>query len=163
MPEKDWDLGQSLIEKGFCTLDQIREALSIQDRMKAMGVVPKSLPEVLLEKGYINSEQLRQVGIKVSSAPQISKAPRPAAARTTAPRRNLAPHFALVAIIAILSAFFYFGGDILKVFSSQRPERAEKRPVEPSGPNEAEKADVAAREALDRVTAFQQTSNDFEN
>ena len=43
MAKSEWDLGQDLIERGFCSLDQVREALSIQDRMRSMGVVAKPL------------------------------------------------------------------------------------------------------------------------
>ena len=76
---KDWDLGQKLIEKEFCTLDQVREALSIQDRMKQMGVVPKPLPEILLEKGYVTEDHLASCGV----APPLRKA----APRTASPSR----------------------------------------------------------------------------
>src|SRR2546422_2368544 len=101
MPDKDWDLGQSLIEKGYCTLDQGREALSIQDGMKARGVVPKTLPEVLLEKRFVTADQLREAGISVRApaAPAMSARRSPVPQRT----RRWAPAFALVAVVAVVA------------------------------------------------------------
>jgi hypothetical protein len=162
MAKSDWDLGQDLIERGFCTLDQVREALSIQDRMKAMGILPKALPEVLLEKGFVTPEQLQAAGIR-ASAPV---APRPALLRAPRPigkRRSPAPWFALVATAAVIAAGAFFGGDILKVFSGPGPRPEAKRPDQPAEPSEIERADQAAREDLDRIGAFALTSNDFEN
>lgn len=155
MAASDWDLGQSLIERGFCTLDQVREALSIQDRMKAMGVVPKTLPEVLLEKGYVTPDQLRQAGVRVP-APR----PRPAPARKFERRKSPAPWFALVAAAGVAAVLLFFGGDILRSFRAPRPAA---KPPEAAGPGDAERADAAAKEDLDRIGAFAQTSNDFEN
>ena len=34
MANADWDLGQKLIEQGACSLDQVREILSLQDRLR---------------------------------------------------------------------------------------------------------------------------------
>ena len=46
MADADWDLGQKLIEQGACSLDQVREVLSLQDRMRKMGVIPKPFARV---------------------------------------------------------------------------------------------------------------------
>ena len=75
MANSEWDLGQALVERGVCTLDQVREALSIQDRMRQMGVAPKPLAEILLEKGYAREEQLAAAGALV--APRKPAPPRP--------------------------------------------------------------------------------------
>ncbi len=155
---RDWDLGQTLIEKGLCSLDQVREALSIQDRMKAMGVVPKPLPEILLEKGYVTAEQLREAGIQVTVVPK--PAPRPSAVRRPERKRSPAPWFALVAASGVVALLLFFAGDILKALN---PPKTASKAVEPAGPSDAEKADRAAKDDLDRIAAFARTANDFEN
>jgi hypothetical protein len=162
MAQSDWNLGQDLIERGFCTLDQVREALSIQDRMKSMGIIPKTLPEVLLEKGYVTPDQLQTAGIRVQ-APVAPKSAPPRPPRPAVKRRSPAPWFALVAAVAVIAAVAFFGGDILKVFSGPARPEAARRPESPSGPTEIERADQAAREDLDRIGAFALAANDFEN
>ncbi|HEV3029702.1 MAG TPA: hypothetical protein VG457_19140, partial [Planctomycetota bacterium] len=62
MANADWDLGQKLIEQGVCSMDQIREILSLQDRMLKMGAVSKPFARVLLEKGYVRRDQLLKAG-----------------------------------------------------------------------------------------------------
>src|SRR5690242_15190327 len=69
MPTSDWDLGQKLIEQGSCSIDQVREILSLQDRMRKMGAAPKPFARVLLEKGYVRREQLLKAGVKESELP----------------------------------------------------------------------------------------------
>jgi len=49
MANADWDLGQKLIEQGACSMDQIREVLSLHDRMRKMGAMGKPFARVLLE------------------------------------------------------------------------------------------------------------------
>src|SRR5437773_10799383 len=128
--------------------------------MKAMGIVPKTLPEVLLEKKYVTAEQLREAGISV----RATAGPARPARRSVIPQRtrSLAPWFALVGVVGVVALLLFFGGDILKAFHSPRGNTATKA-VEPTGPTEAEKADLVAKEALDRVAEFQRTANDFEN
>lgn len=59
MPDNkaDWDFGQALIELDFASLDQVREGLAIQDRMREMGIQPKALRDILIEKRYITEKQ----------------------------------------------------------------------------------------------------------
>jgi hypothetical protein len=40
----DWDLGQKLIEQGACSLDQVREVLSLKERMGDLGAMSKPFP-----------------------------------------------------------------------------------------------------------------------
>ncbi|MBI2899544.1 MAG: serine/threonine protein kinase [Planctomycetes bacterium] len=71
----DWDFGQALIELGLVTLDQVREALAIQDRMREMGVVPKTLREILVEKGYVASEKVAAAERKAGTARDLPEIP----------------------------------------------------------------------------------------
>ena len=50
----DWDLGQRLLDREACTLDQLREAISVNDRLG------QPIDEVLLELGYVTIEQLQE-------------------------------------------------------------------------------------------------------
>jgi hypothetical protein len=162
MATSDWDLGQDLIERGFCSLDQVREALTIQERLKQMGLAAKPLPEILLEKSYVTVDQLRQAGITATAKAPASRPPR-RTAPPVATTKKAAPWFALVAAAAVIGALAFFGGDILKAFSTNKPDRVEPKAVESAGPSDMEKADQAAKEDLDRIGAFAQTANDFEN
>src|SRR5262245_54374441 len=69
MSNADWDLGQKLIEQGSCSIDQVREILSLPTRMRKMGAAPKPFARVLLEKGYVRREQLLKAGVKDSELP----------------------------------------------------------------------------------------------
>lgn len=163
MATSDWDFGQKLIEKGFCTLDQVREALSIQDRMKQMGVVPKPLPEILVEKGYVSDEQIASAGGTARKpAPRPSAPARPSAARRIRKKKSVAPLFALAALAGVVLMGLFFGGDIIDALSAGDGPPVENSPV-PEGPTSAETADREAREALDRVAAFADGAEDFEN
>ncbi len=60
-PRDDLSFGQVAVEKGFVTEDQIREALEIQSKLRAMGVQPKRLGEILVERSYVTREQAEDV------------------------------------------------------------------------------------------------------
>ncbi len=138
----DWDQAQRLIERGFCTLDQAREAIALQDRMREMGIAPKPLPQVLLEKGYVSPGQLAEAGL----------APRPAPPPVPAPRDRGRPPVALFAGAgaAALIALAVF-------FLASRGRPLPPPPADPAG------ADRAAREDLDRIAEFQASAKHFEN
>src|SRR3982750_3807323 len=69
MANADWDLGQKLIEQGTCSMDQIREILSLQDRMRKMGATTKPFARVLFEKGYARRDQLLKAGVRDADLP----------------------------------------------------------------------------------------------
>ncbi len=50
-----------ILEKKLCTQAQIAEAEGIQRQMEQMGLRPRSVPEVLLEKGYLDAEDLEEI------------------------------------------------------------------------------------------------------
>jgi len=51
-------LGQRALEHGLITAEQLYEALEEQTRTAADGKPPRTLPEILLEKGYLKEHQL---------------------------------------------------------------------------------------------------------
>ncbi len=77
MSSRDWDLGQALIELGFCTLDQVREALAIRELEEKKGGVPPSLEEVLLERGIATAEQMSRARERLGAPPLPVPPPAP--------------------------------------------------------------------------------------
>ena len=53
--------GEVALEKKFVTPEQLYEALTSQARLKVEGSEEKLLGQVLLEQGYMNEDQVRQV------------------------------------------------------------------------------------------------------
>jgi serine/threonine protein kinase len=54
------NLGTIAVDMGFCTPDQVETCVRLQHEMQGMGVVPKKIGELLLEKGYLRNEQLEE-------------------------------------------------------------------------------------------------------
>jgi serine/threonine protein kinase len=52
---------QRILEKGIATQEQVDEAVAIRDKMAEMGLRPRSIPEILYEKGYIEEEHLEAI------------------------------------------------------------------------------------------------------
>src|SRR5579862_5886479 len=102
MSSADWDLGQKLIEQGACSMDQVREILSLQDRLRRMGAASKPFARVLLEKGYARRDQLLKAGARQSDLPPAvdEKPAAPAPAPAPASRRPLAIGAALLLAVA---------------------------------------------------------------
>jgi len=50
-----------ILQKGLCTQEQVEEAEVIQQQMQAMGLRPRSVPEVLCEKGYLEAADLETI------------------------------------------------------------------------------------------------------
>jgi len=156
MANADWDLGQKLIEQGSCSMDQIREVLSLQDRMRKMGATTKSFPRVLLEKGYARREQLLKAGVLPADLPppvEEKTAAVPAAAR--APRR-LAPWVLGGGLLALASLL------ILYARGSARTESPGPAPGLPSGLSEAE-LEANAKAHLDQISALAVQGGEFVN
>ena len=152
MPSSDWELGQKLVEQGICKLDHVREALSIQDQMKRMGVVPKPLAQILVEKGFVKESALRAAGVAVSGAAPKAALPRPS--RRLEKRFSPAPIVVLVVLAGI-------GGLIAWVVLRKPPEKPGPGVVKETAPTED--PERGPREELDRIGAFERTSADFSN
>jgi predicted Ser/Thr protein kinase len=87
-------LGKKLLERGFITPDQLREALTERAQSLSQGT-PRPLAAILLQKGFVTESQLRIVLDETagpSSSPRVSSASAasaaaPAAAVSAAPER----------------------------------------------------------------------------
>ncbi|RPH50136.1 MAG: hypothetical protein EHM91_02330, partial [Planctomycetota bacterium] len=83
----DWDLGQKLIEQGACSLDQVREVLSLKERMGDLGAMAKPFARLLLERGYVRRDQLLKAGVPEGELPPPTPEEKPA----EAPRKPAPP------------------------------------------------------------------------
>ncbi len=61
MQPNDEHEAERILEKGIATQDQIDEAINIREKMSEMGMQPRSIAEVLFEKGYIESEAFEEI------------------------------------------------------------------------------------------------------
>lgn len=53
--------GEIALEKRFVSAEQLYEALTLQARNRVEGMIEKQLGQLLLELGYMNEEQIREV------------------------------------------------------------------------------------------------------
>ena len=53
--------GEIALEKRFVSAEQLYEALTLQARNRVEGMIEKQLGQLLLELGYVNEEQIREV------------------------------------------------------------------------------------------------------
>ena len=53
--------GEIALEKRFVSADQLYEALTLQARNRVEGVIEKQLGQLLLELGYMDEDQIREV------------------------------------------------------------------------------------------------------
>lgn len=58
---EDLSFGAICIKLGFSTTDRIAECLQIQRRMKELGLQPKRVGEIMIEKHYLTPEQVGQI------------------------------------------------------------------------------------------------------
>src|SRR5579862_7478756 len=155
MADADWDLGQKLIEQGSCSMDQVREILSLQDRLRKMGAVSKPFARVLLEKGYARRDQLLKAGARQSDLPLAAEEkPPPKAPPTAGVRRSVVVGAFL--LIAVVGLILYARGAFVPAV-----------PAGPAGGNPApvteEELDAFAKTHLDKIEEFAGKSADFEN
>src|SRR5262247_3410002 len=65
----DYTFGQIAIRENICTFEQVKECLDIQSKLRSLGIEPKKLGEILMEKGYLTPDQAVQVAkAQVASA-----------------------------------------------------------------------------------------------
>jgi hypothetical protein len=46
----DYTFGQIAIRENICTFEQVKECLDIQAKLRTLGIEPKKLGEILIEK-----------------------------------------------------------------------------------------------------------------
>ena len=159
MASADWDLGQRLIEQGACSMDQVREILALQDRMRRMGAAAKPFARVLLEKGYARRDQLLKAGVRESDLPppveEIPAARAPASAPVAGSRRPLVAGIGLLGVLV--------GGLILFARGTFTPAPPGGPAGEASRPLSEEELDRFARMHLEKIAEFAETSSSFDN
>ena len=72
--KSDYTFGQIAIRENICTFEQVKECLDIQLKLRTLGIEPKKLGEILIEKGYLSPDQAVQVAkLQVQSVSSSSK------------------------------------------------------------------------------------------
>ncbi|HZE98418.1 MAG TPA: hypothetical protein VE981_15405 [Planctomycetota bacterium] len=153
MADADWDLGQKLIEQGACSMDQIREILSLQDRMRRMGVNPKPFPRVLLEKGFVRRDQLLKAGVLERDLPPPVEEKPPPPVRPAGTRSKKPIGVGLILLVLVGGLILFARG----TFTSGPAI------VEPAKPLTEEELDAYAKEHLERITQAGTRSAEFAN
>jgi hypothetical protein len=153
MPLSDWDLGQKLIEQGACSLDQVREVLSLQDRMRKMGATPKPFALVLLDRGVVKRDQLIKAGIPEKDLPLPVEALRPpvAAAPSTKPLVWTA------VLLGALCVLILVGRGVMSGMKENGPAENVEIPVDEATLDAERQAQLAA------IDQQAQSSSTFEN
>ncbi len=59
--KSDYSFGQIAIQENICSFEQVKECLDIQSKLRSLGMQPKRLGEILIEKGYLNEAQAEQI------------------------------------------------------------------------------------------------------
>ncbi len=59
--KEDLSFGALCIKLGFSTTERIAECLMIQRRMRELGVQPKRVGEIMVEKGYLSNDQAAKI------------------------------------------------------------------------------------------------------
>ena len=60
-PQADYTFGQIAIRENLCAFEHVKECLDIQNKLRGLGIEPKKLGEILVEKGYLTPEQVAQI------------------------------------------------------------------------------------------------------
>ena len=148
--DSNWDLAQKLIERDVLSLDQAREAISIQEKL---GEGASAFPELLLERGYVTSAQLGAAGIQVK--------PRPKPARSTPPPQRTGMTavllFGVAGILCLVALVIVFGGDVAGALFSGGPADPEEE-----GPGAAELAAKRAKAELKAIIQLEASDLEFE-
>src|SRR5258706_7352601 len=55
--KSDYTFGQIAIQENICSFEQVKECLDIQSKLRSLGIEPKKLGEILIEKGYLSPDQ----------------------------------------------------------------------------------------------------------
>jgi serine/threonine-protein kinase len=59
--KQDYTFGQVAIRENLCTFEQVKECLDIQARLRTLGIEPKKLGEILVDKGYLTPENVVKI------------------------------------------------------------------------------------------------------
>ncbi len=59
--KQDYSFGQIAIRENLATFEQVKECLDIQAKLRTIGLEPKKLGEILIEKGYLTLDKARHI------------------------------------------------------------------------------------------------------
>lgn len=147
----DWDVGQKLIDLGFCTMDHLREALSLKDE------TGRAVDDLLLERGHVTAEQVGEARRKLGLPPREHapvRKPKPLPPPVSAApggRRGLGV-IGLGFLAVVMGVVF-----LLKVMEGGPASVKAPAPAGPKGDVEG-----AAAGALEKVHAFAASKAGFE-
>ena len=74
-PESKSQLGETAVEMGLLGEPQLRDALGIQDQLRELGVAPKAIEEICIEKGYLTREQVAEVEARLRLKLELPQIP----------------------------------------------------------------------------------------
>ncbi len=73
--KSDYTFGQLAIRENICTFEQVKEALDIQAKLRGLGIEPKKLGDILVEKGFLSTDQaahlMRLQGVAAAGAAKL--------------------------------------------------------------------------------------------
>jgi serine/threonine-protein kinase len=58
------NFGNLAVELGYTTVERVNECIQIQQKIRELGVVPKRLGEIMVDKGYLTEIQVREISQK---------------------------------------------------------------------------------------------------
>ncbi|MFH1231351.1 MAG: serine/threonine-protein kinase, partial [Planctomycetota bacterium] len=58
------NFGELAVELGYTTVEKVNECLSIQQKIRELGVNPKKLGELMIDKGYLSETQVKDISQK---------------------------------------------------------------------------------------------------
>lgn len=58
------NFGELAVELGYTTVERINECLDIQKKIQELGVNPKKLGEIMIDKGYLSETQVKDISQK---------------------------------------------------------------------------------------------------
>jgi serine/threonine protein kinase len=53
--------GSLAVQSGLTTLERVNESVEIQRKMRQMGIVPKKIAQIMVEKGYLTAQQAQHI------------------------------------------------------------------------------------------------------
>ncbi|MCZ6601996.1 MAG: serine/threonine-protein kinase [Planctomycetota bacterium] len=74
-PHNERQFGPLAVELGLLTRAQHEDALGIQSQLRELGVLPRPIPEICIEKGYLTREQVAGVEIRLRQKDEWPKIP----------------------------------------------------------------------------------------
>jgi eukaryotic-like serine/threonine-protein kinase len=58
---RNLNFGNLAVELGYTTAERINECIHIQQKIRELGVIPKKLGEIMIDKGYLSETQVKDI------------------------------------------------------------------------------------------------------